>query len=184
MNFTKSILLKYAIVLGIPLIAYGWSPGQAPIQSSVMKWNLSMIHQIQSAMVNTFKNILKDDISPFILGKKEFEKIKEFETLEGIFLFNIHPLAFLEYNEEKIIEEIRLLGWLDPKDTDSNSTNCLLNGFANQIHQGKYGFHPYAFEIAGLVREGYMTREEGLRKLSVPPDPIIVSYVRERLGIK
>jgi tRNA(Ile)-lysidine synthase TilS/MesJ len=184
MNFTKSILLKYAIALGIPLIAYGWSPGQAPIQSSVMKWNLSMIHQIQSVMANTFKQILKDDLSPLLLGESEFKRVKEFETLEGIYLFNIHPLAFLDYNEEKIIEEIRLLGWVDPKDTDSNSTNCLLNAFGNQTHQGKYGFHPYAFEIGGLVREGYMSREEGLRKLSVLPDPIIVSYVKERLGIK
>lgn len=183
MNFTKSILLKYAIVLGIPLIAYGWSPGQAPIQSSVMKWNLSMIHQTQSVMKNTFKHILKDDLSPYLLGEREFEKLKELERAEGIFLFNIHPLAFLGYNEERIIEEIKQLGWLDPKDTDANSTNCLLNGYANQTHQGKYGFHPYAFEIAGLVREGYLGREEGLRKLSVPPDPVVVSYVKEKLGI-
>ena len=27
------------------------------------------------------------------------------------------------------------------------------------------GYHPYAFEIAGLVRDGHMTREEGLAKL-------------------
>ena len=183
MNFTKSILLKYAIILGIPLIAYGWSPGQAPIQSSVMKWSPSMIHQTQSVMNNTFKRILKDDMSPLLLGESEFEKIKEFEMQERFLLYNIHPLAFMDYNEEKIIEEIRTLGWVDPKDTDSNSTNCLLNGFANQTHQEKYGFHPYAFEIGGMVREGYMSREEGLRKLSVPADPIIVSYVKERLGI-
>ncbi len=184
MNFTKSILLKYAIALGIPLIAYGWSPGQAPIQSSVMRWNLSMIRQMQGVMGHTFKHLLGDDLSPYLLGESEFEKVKDSKMQEGIFLFNIHPLAFLDYHEEKIIEEIRSLGWVDPKDTDSNSTNCLLNAFANQTHQARYGFHPYASEIAGLVREGHMSRQEGLRKLSVPPDPVIVSQVKERLGIK
>lgn len=47
----------------------------------------------------------------------------------------------------------------------------------------QHGFHPYTLEIAGLVRDGYMTREEGLNKLSVPPDPEVIEYVRKRLGI-
>jgi len=89
----------------------------------------------------------------------------------------------LDYNEEDILNAIKEIGWVNPKDTDSNSTNCLLNGFANQMHIKQYGFHPYAFEIAGLVREGYMTREEGLKKLSVPPDPEVIKYVKKKLGI-
>ena len=183
MNLTKGTLLKYAILFSIPFIAYGWSPGQAPIQSSVMKWNLPLIRQTQAVMVNTFRNILDHDLSPFFLGKEEFERLETVEKSNRIFLYNIHPLAFLDYNEEMILEKIKELGWEDPKDTDSNSTNCLLNGFANQVHQEKYGFHPYAFEIAGLVREGYMKREEGLKKLSTPSDAKIIDEVKAKLGL-
>ena len=93
-------------------------------------------------------------------------------------------MAFFEYDEENILKEIKQLGWVNPKDTDANSTNCLLNSFANQVHIEQHGFHPYAFEIAGLVREGCMTREEGLQRLSAEPDPKVIEYVMKKLGIK
>jgi tRNA(Ile)-lysidine synthase TilS/MesJ len=185
MNLTKSLLMKYAIETGVPFIAYGWSPGQAPIQSSVMRLNLSMIRQTQSVVINTLKKIMREELNSFVLQERHF-KILDFdmENAKEVFLYNIHPLAFLEYNEEKILKEIEKLGWALPKDTDANSTNCLLNACANQIHQEQHGFHPYAFEVAGLVREGYITRENGMAKLSIPPDEKVIDYVREKLGIQ
>ena len=98
------------------------------------------------------------------------------------FPYLVHPLAFFDYDEKVILTEIEEIGWVDPKDTDSNSSNCLLNGFANQVHMNQFGFHPYAYEIAGLVREGYMTRDEGLKKLSTPSEPKIIEYVKKKLG--
>jgi tRNA(Ile)-lysidine synthase TilS/MesJ len=185
MNLVKSILLKTSIEMGIPLIVYGWSPGQAPIQSSVMKWNSSMVRQTQDAMAMSLDAIMGEDLRTFKLTERHFKLLEwESENFGGTFLYNIHPLAFLEYHEEKILEETRGLGWQDPKDTDSNSTNCLLNGFATQVHQERHGFHPYAFEIAGLVRTGVMTREAGLAKLSAPPDQKIIQEVKNKLGLK
>ena len=96
-------------------------------------------------------------------------------------MYNVHPLAFLEYDEEKIIGEIRGLGWEDPKDTDSNSTNCLLISLGIKIHLERHGFHPYTQEIACLVREGLMSREAGLRKLSLPLDEGVIRRVEESL---
>ncbi|MBW1965557.1 MAG: hypothetical protein JRI40_10165, partial [Deltaproteobacteria bacterium] len=46
-----------------------------------------------------------------------------------------------------------------------------------------WGFHPYAWEIAGMVRSGGLSREEGLAKVSEPPNPVLVSRVKERLGL-
>jgi hypothetical protein len=46
----------------------------------------------------------------------------------------------------------------------------------------KYGFNPYCMEIAGLVREGYMTREEGLKKLSKSGEQPVIDAVRGALG--
>ena len=56
------------------------------------------------------------------------------------------------------------LNWEKPLDTDPNSTNCLLNAYANTVHEKKFGFNQYVFEVAKLVREGVMTREEGLSR--------------------
>jgi hypothetical protein len=58
-----------------------------------------------------------------------------------------------------------------------------MNAFANQIHQDQFGFHPYAFEMAGLVRMGVLSREEGLKRLNEPAHEKIVEEVRLKLGI-
>ena len=110
------------------------------------------------------------------LEEKHFTSGKEFP-------YNIHPLAFLEYNEEKIFARLKEIGWERPVDTDPNSTNCLMNAFSNQVHEKMYGYNPYVFEIAKMVREGVMTREAGLKKFreTVPAEQIDI--VKERLGI-
>ena len=63
------------------------------------------------------------------------------------------------------------LDWQKPEDTDPNSTNCLLNAYANKIHEKTYGYNPYVWEIANMVREGVMTREDGLKSLQSLPRP-------------
>jgi hypothetical protein len=59
----------------------------------------------------------------------------------------------------------------------------LLNAFANQAHFEQMGYHAYAMELAGLVREGYMDRDEALQRLETPASPELVSLVAKRLGI-
>ena len=181
MNMTKSILLKYSLMLEIPMIAFGWSPGQAPVQSSVMKWNLSMLRQAQRTLMDNLGKIMNVDWRFLLIDEMEIEWFSRRQGKSGLFLYNINPLAFLEYNEGKILMNIVRLGWEAPKDTDANSTNCLLNAFANRVHEDQYGFHPYAFEIAGLVRGGHMTRQDGLAKLAVPPNEKIILETKAKL---
>ncbi len=176
MNMVKSFLLKTAIEKKVPIVAYGWSPGQAPIQSSVFKTNALMAKEMQKATMTPLQKISGHKLSGFFLDEYQF-KLAEF------FPYLVHPLAIMAYDEEKILERIKELNWKNPQDTDSNSTNCLLNSFANEIHIKQHGFHPYALEIANLVREGYMGREEGLKKISTPFDPKTVRYVKEKLKI-
>jgi len=176
MGLVKFITLKLAIEKKIPFIGYGWSPGQAPVQSSVMKINADFIRSSQKSFYDPLYKIAGDDIKPYFLDESDFEKLQS-----GI--YNIHPLAFLEYKEEIIYQRIQELGWKQPKDTDSNSTNCLLNSFANQVNIKIFGFHPYAFEIAGLVRSGVLTREEGIEKIEAPQNENIIKHVKSKLGL-
>ena len=186
MNLVKSSVLKTAIEMGIPFIAYGWSPGQAPIASSVLKLNEPMVRQMQEAMVRTTGRLMGEGIRPYILNERHYRELLAPQSTdpEKAFLYAIHPLAFHEYREDMIAEEIEKLGWRSPSDTDPNSTNCLLNSFANQVHLKQYGFHPYAFEIAGLVREGCMSREEGLKKISELPDEEMIRQIQEKIGLE
>ena len=96
----------------------------------------------------------------------------------------IHPFLVWDYDKPAFKKEIVKLGWTDPELQDHNSSNCLLNGFANQTHIDAYGFHPYAFEIAGLVRTGVMTREEGLEKIEAPQNKEVIKRVKEKLGLR
>jgi hypothetical protein len=80
-----------------------------------------------------------------------------------------------------IYENILGLGWKAPDGVDANSTNCLLNSFANIVHKQRLGFHPYASELANLVREGYIDRITALKRLNQQEDPALVSMVQEKL---
>jgi len=73
--------------------------------------------------------------------------------------------------------------WRIPRNgIDAHTTNCLLNSYANVIHKEQYGYHPYAFEMAKLVREGYLDRSEALKKLEQPEDLATVLSVKNRLN--
>jgi tRNA(Ile)-lysidine synthase TilS/MesJ len=175
-GFVKSIILKTAIEKEIRFVGFGWSPGQAPVQASVMKTNASLIKSTQRAIYEPLHKIAGDAINPYFLFKKHFELTEKFP-------WNIHPLAFLDYNEEKIIMRNQEIGWEKPSDTDANSTNCLLNAFANQVHKDQYGYHPYVWELANMVRIGSMDRQFAIEKIETPENPEILQFARSQLGI-
>ncbi|MCG2711630.1 MAG: hypothetical protein L6416_04820 [Candidatus Omnitrophica bacterium] len=175
--FVKFVFLKIAIEKRIPLMAWGWSPGQAPIRSSIMKLNPALFKMTQAALKNPMKEVVGDDINPYFLTEVQFKDADNFP-------YSVSPLAFMDYDEDKIVAKLKSLGWQAPEDVDGNSTNCLLNSLANQIHLNRYNFHPYAFEIAEMVRSKVMTRKHGLEKLSESGNYAAIEYAKNKLGIK
>ncbi len=175
-SIVKFMTLKTALEKGIMLIGYGWSPGQAPVNSSVMRTNPALMKAAQSTVLSPLQKAAGPAIGAYFLNEGHF-------GLKDRFPYNIHPLAFLDYNEREILTEIKKLGWHEPDDTDSNSTNCLLNAFANEVHIKRLGFHPYVWEIANMVRAGIMTREDGYRKIYGTQPEGLITEARKRLGI-
>ncbi len=175
-GLVKAVTLRTALEKGIPFVGFGWSPGQAPIQASVMRTNPAMACATQKAISTPIADVVGDigKLAQYFVTDQQFAESERFP-------WNIHPLAFLDYDEEKLVEHIQGLGWEKPRDTDTNSTNCLLNAYANQVHKDRYGFHPYALEIANMVRSGVMTREMGLEKIETEENPVMVEYAREVL---
>lgn len=174
MGLVKFIALRMAIEANIPLITYGWSPGQAPIEASIFPNNPSMIRGMQEQLVGPMKEAVGPEIENYFLTEEHFAMPERFPH-------NVSPLAFLEYDEDEILEKIKAFGWEKPDDTDPNSTNCLLNALGIEVHKQRFGFHPYAFELAGLVRAGYMKRDEAIARLEQAPDGAVVDSVRHRL---
>ncbi len=57
-----------------------------------------------------------------------------------------------------------------------------INAFANKCHIQRHGFHPYVWEIANMVRQGVMSRDEGLIKIYTEQDSEMVNYAQEKLN--
>jgi tRNA(Ile)-lysidine synthase TilS/MesJ len=178
MGMVKFITLKIALEKRIPFIAYGWSPGQAPLQSAIMKNHPSFIKKAQDLFLRPLKKAIGPEVHAYFLDAHHLD-----EKENGNFPYNINPLAFLRYDEKKIYTRIRELGWKPPRDTDPNSTNCLLNAFANQVHIEKHHYNPYAMEMAELVREGVLPKEEVLHRTQEKMDSKIIENVKIKLGI-
>ena len=176
-GLVKSIILRTAIEKEIPFVGFGWSPGQAPVQSSVMRTNASLMKMTQKAIYEPLHRIAGDMIKPYFVTDEQFNQADKFP-------WNIHPLAFLDYNEGKIIQRNNEIGWHKPDDTDPNSTNCLLNAFANQVHRERYGFHPYVWEIANMVRAGVIDRHEGIEKIYPQENGVMVSFAQKELRLE
>jgi tRNA(Ile)-lysidine synthase TilS/MesJ len=176
MAIVKFHALRTAIEQDIPFVFFGWSPGQIPAASSIMKSNPQITRMMQKATYEPLHRLAGDRIRPYFLEEKHFSGKYDFPT-------NVSPLSFLGYDEEEIVAKVKSLGWKKPKLVDANTTNCLLNSFANVVHKEKHGFHPYAFEMAKLVREGYMKREVALKKLTQKENPQIVDLARKKLNL-
>jgi tRNA(Ile)-lysidine synthase TilS/MesJ len=174
MGIIKYSALRVAVEKEVPFIAYGWSPGQAPISSSVMKNLPLMVKRMQAALFDPLYKIIGDEIKPYFLKDKHFGDPYHLP-------YNIHPLAFLDYDIDAIYKNIARFGWKKPEEVDANSTNCLLNSFANYIHKKKLKFHPYDAELANLVRDGLLDRDEALQRIQTEESPLIVNMVKEKI---
>src|SRR3712207_8989994 len=57
--------------------------------------------------------------------------------------------------------------------------SCLLNSYGIKVHLKQEGFHPYVAELAGLVREGRMPRDEAIERLNTMPSQKVVDFRSE-----
>lgn len=175
-SLVKMTVYKEAILKRIPYIAFGWTPGQINIGKQIVKLEPEIIkanfYSIKNKLLKEFGNhcsslLLDDDLIN-----------ENIEYIPSLF----YPFVDDEYNEEKIFEQISQLGWKKPSKTDSNSTNCLLNSYAIFKHKEKYGFHPYAMELASLVREGVLDKEKAMERILTSEDDNIIQLVGNRLN--
>ncbi|MEL4106542.1 hypothetical protein AAFA46_06865 [Oscillospiraceae bacterium WX1] len=174
-GLVKAAVWREAILRQIPFVCFGWTPGQAPVKSPVLTLDVRMLLANQKQIEEPIVKNLGDTYKKYFLDAA-------WALSHGADIpAQLYPLVFEQYDEDRIFKTIERIGWRRPSETDMNSTNCLLNSYANAVHYRQYGFHPYCFEIAGLVRHGFLTREEGLKKLSSEGDEAVIQAVKRQL---
>ena len=155
----KQKLIEQAIIQKAPFIVFAFTAGQSP--NPIIELSPSFVRWSRTLFEKQLQKIGVDDKDELFLIKSEV--IKDMgENAPSI----LHPLCLWDYSEDKVLETLLKIGWELPGINDSNSTNCTLNSFACYNHLEKYRFHPYAFDTAGLVRSGEMSREEGFEKIN------------------
>lgn len=174
-GLVKSAIYKEAILRKIPFVCFGWTPGQISIKAPVVRLDYRMMLANQRQIKQPITSKLGNEFNKYFLDAEWLKAEKE--NIPSL----AYPLVHSNYSEDKIIETISTIGWKKPSHTDMNSTNCLLNSYANSEHTKTYGYNPYSLEIANLVREGFLTREEGMKKLSEPGETSVISYVKDEL---
>ncbi len=157
----KSICLREALAHQMDVLVWGWSPGQVPLTSALLqpppRFLQQLIDHLRIPLVSALGEAPDWFADPACLnGERNFHLVS--------------PLAVLPYDESAIVQDLQRRGWQRPSDVDPNSTNCRLNLLATHAHKVQYGFHPYALELAALVREGRLPAEEAQRRCESAPD--------------
>ncbi len=174
-GLVKSAVYREAILRKIPFICFGWTPGQVNVKAPIMKLDYRMLLANQRQIMEPLVKNLGDEYKKYFLDPEWTEANKDDVP------YLAYPLLFNNYNEDEILETIQSIGWDRPQDTDMNSTNCLLNSYANSLHIRDYGYNPYCLEIGNLVRKGFLSRDEGLKKLTESGKDSVINYVKSEL---
>ena len=173
----KQKLIEQAILQKAPFIIFAFTAGQSP--NPIINLSVNFIQWSRSLFEKQLQKIGVDDKDEMFLLKKEVLESTD-DNVPSI----LHPLCLWDYSEDKVLDTLLEIGWEPPGISDSNSTNCTLNSFACYNHLEKYGFHPYAFDVAGLVRSGEMTREEGFEKINQELSQPLIEEAARKLKLK
>jgi hypothetical protein len=164
--------MRTAASYGVPLLAGGWSPGQLTNSAFVPAKFLREVIARNIDPVRATTPALNEDLDTWTRDSGELPT--------GL----VNPLYATNYTEAGAVRALESYGWHAPRDTDSCSTNCRLNGLLIVDHIRKFGYHPYVFEMAHHVRIGAMSRDDALSKLrNVNLRSSAVSAVAAELGI-
>jgi len=173
----------------ISIVFVGFTPGQYPDVSyeNFLKTK-SCIYFSDTVHKDDPPDIIKmirdpiDEVSGEKAGEYYLKSqyLKKGETYPYA-LFPFH--AIVRYDENKIYERIKTAGWIKPEDTDTCSTNCLINSLANLVFIKQYKYHPYIAEISTMVREGLLAKEEAFKLEVVENDSKVIRHCLDKLKL-
>lgn len=176
-NLINNVAVVTALEKNIPNIAGGYLGGQVPKDAAVIRIDLAAHMKARESTLKKYEeNFGVDARRYFAIDQDVIDR----STLGDLNVIN--PMLTLSVSEEEILDSIKELGWVRPRDTGEQSSNCQLNDLGIFVHHQKHGFNPYTAEIAEQVRFGLMSRSEGIRRAFSIPDEAQVSKQAKQLG--
>ncbi len=173
--------IKFAIEKRIPNLVIGTTPGQIRQKKYNLRSKFSDLVDVYKVMVVPMFKVLK------ATGHKNLIRQLDLSFLDKLKVLKIKLVPFYEfneYNEEKVVGTVQNeFGWEKPAETDSCSSNCLLNSLGIKLHKDKFRINPYAIPFSRDIREGIVDRSEALRAINSEPDARVVKDIALKLGI-
>ena len=175
-SIIKQKIIERAISTNSPFIVFAFSPGQtdAPfitLTKPFLAWMRILFDGNLKAMGVTERDLYLIDA----------QQIRSDSPEPHVTI--IHPFLIWDYDKPAFKKECTALGWIAPDLKDHNSSNCLLNAFAIKNHLDKYHIHSYAYDLAALVRQGYMKRDDALKKLHVDVSDTSIREIEQKLNL-
>ena len=172
---------KVALEKGIRNVVVGTTPGQ------LTQKNIDDL----TDTYRSSKDALRELALPFLAhaGKSNPDIARSFRLglLEKARAFRLNLVFFYRfhsYSETEIRETIETqLGWKPPSDTDSCSTNCLINALGVYLHRTWYGISPYTIPLAADVRSGLVDRQAALAQVHGDVNMETVKRAAEHIGV-
>jgi len=156
---------RLAAATGIRLIVGGWSPGQVSAGGHTARDDgLIDFREVIGIYVEPLRRLLA------AAGTPDAESLPRPEEAAGVLLLPF--FSFWPYSDEEVTDYIvSQLGWARPTDTDSCSSNCLLNRLDRLLYRQRFGFDRYEMQLANMVRRGLLRRQDLLAQAAEPLDP-------------
>lgn len=164
--------LRLASDRSVPLLAGGWTPGQLTTSPCLdPSFLVDLVERHLEVVVGH-----APDLGSGLRAYRARPNASQVRL--------INPLYTSEASEEETLGELARRGWSAPRDTDSCSTNCRLNGLLVLEHSMRHGYHPYVYELAHHVRLGRVAREDALKRMrAVSVTPTHIQSVARELGV-
>ena len=173
--------IKFAVEKQIPNLIIGTTPGQIRQKNLDLVSKYNDLVDVYKTMIAPMLKLLKNTDDSHYIRSIDIPFIKKLEVLK------VRLVSFYEYNkydEKTVIKTVEdEFNWARPSDTDSCSSNCLLNSLGIEIHRRKYGISPYTIPLARDIREGLLDREEALKTVNAGLDIELVKRIAQNLGI-
>jgi len=176
-SIIKQKTIELALSTKSPFIVFAFSPGQTD----------APFIQLTRPFLVWMRKLFDGNLKAMGVAEREEYLIDTRLIPTGSFdhqVTIIHPFLVWNYDKPAFKKECINVGWTDPGLKDHNSSNCLLNAFAIKNHLEKYQIHAYAYDLAALVRQGNMKRDDALKKLILNMSDASIEEVQRELNLK
>lgn len=175
-SIIKQKIIELAVTTNSPFIVFAFSPGQT--DAPFITLTKPFLVWMRQLFEGNLKAMGVDERDIYLINP---DLIKSDSPEHQVTI--IHPFLIWDYDKPKFKKECIELGWTDPDLKDHNSSNCLLNAFAIKNHMEKYHIHSYAYDLAALVRQGKMKRDDAIEKLKIDYTDSSIEEVQRKLKL-